>query len=40
MEADLFSYFMSLAKLKNEGGDQLICQRIEKNPDLLEKTFS
>jgi hypothetical protein len=40
MEADLFSYFMSLAKLKSEGGDERICERLRQNPKLLGKTFS
>lgn len=40
MDADLFSLFMSLAKLKGEGGDGQICERIKANPKLLGRTFS
>lgn len=39
-ENDLFSLFMSLAKLKDQGGDLQICERLKQNPKLLSQTFS
>lgn len=37
---DLFSLFMSLAIQKQQGGDDQIIAKLEKDPSLLGKTFS